>query len=110
MAYPDELKQLIVNSIAKVQGVVEPVKAKDYKEAFEIGSMVIKEVEAYSSKVSKLSGEEKRQLAIDVLNTLIDVPVLPEFIEAIAIGKLIDVIVSILNRIFGRQWIEKVLW
>jgi len=44
------------------------------------------------------SGEEKKAFAVNALNSMIDVPFIPEFIEAKLLGAAIDLAVYIFNK------------
>ncbi len=44
------------------------------------------------------SGEEKKQKVIEIINKIVDIPVIPEFLEEKILGVLIDLIVFIFNK------------
>lgn len=54
-----------------------------------------------------LAGTEKRELAVEIINRLIDIPYVPEAMESILIGFTIDAIVGAFNRKFGNSWSVK---
>lgn len=74
------------------------------KLAIKIVPDVVKAVEAVSAEIPA-SGEEKKELAIKVINDLIDIPYLPETLEAVIIGFAIDVAVDAFNKAKG--WAHK---
>ena len=75
----------------------------NYKEWF------VKVEEAVKQAELKFPGGEginKRKFAIDVINAVVDVPFIPEFIEKEIIGLLVDFCIWIYNRYFGKRWID----
>lgn len=56
----------------------------------------------------KLAGEKKRDLAVAIINKLVDLPFLNESMEATVIGFVIDAIVTAFNRNFGKNWFSKI--
>lgn len=86
----------IINRIKSVHGVDGAVSA--------IPDVILM-VEKYAAGITGLSGPDKKALAIEILNTLIDVPLLPEAIEAKLIGIAIDAAVGALNKIAGKEWV-----
>jgi len=76
----------------------------NYKEWF------VKVEEAVKQAELKFGGGEginKRKFAIDVINAVVDVPFIPEFIEKEIIGLLVDFCVHFYNKWFTKQWIKK---
>lgn len=68
---------------------------------------VVHKVEQLAAKV-KLAGSDKRALAIKVVNLLVDIPYVPENIEAWVIGHAIDAIVAAFNKKLGKGWLAKI--
>ena len=62
----------------------------------ELVKTVIEKVEFYKD----LTGEEKREIAVGVLNKAVDIPMLPEFMEERVFGLLVDVTVNLLNNFY----------
>ncbi len=54
----------------------------------------------------KLSSEQKRKLAVDVINLLVNVPAIPEWLEGKIIGIIVDAVVEFANDAFGKAWRE----
>jgi len=65
----------------------------------ELVKTVIEKVEFYKD----LTGEQKREIAVGVLNKAVDIPMLPEFMEERVFGLLVDVTVNLLNNFFGKN-------
>ena len=51
-------------------------------------------------------GSSKRDTAVAIINSLIDIPFVLEWLEGRMIGLLVDFIVDLFNRKFGKRWIE----
>jgi hypothetical protein len=85
----------------------EAVKVKSIADAIKIVPEVIKKVEVVAKDV-KMAGAEKKELAVAILNILIDIPFVPEAMEGMIISFAIDAAVAALNRLFGKQWLTQV--
>jgi len=75
-------------------------------EVFDIVSQVVQTIENFASELSDISGEEKRDAAVEILNEILDVPFMPEFVEASLLGWSIDLTVSLFNKIGGNEWLR----
>ncbi len=53
------------------------------------------------------SGEEKKKAAVKLINEFVNIPVLPEALEAVLIEILIDFAIYLLNQAFGKNWLSK---
>lgn len=67
----------------------------------------IKSVEFEAIKEG-FKGSDKKQLAIAIINKLVNIPVIPEWLEEKIIGFAIDAIIVTLNKFFGKKWGEKI--
>lgn len=67
---------------------------------------VIAEVELAAQKTQGMTSAEKKELAINIINRLIDIPLIPESVEAMLLGYAIDAIVAALNKLVGKDWIK----
>jgi len=70
---------------------------------------VLVEVEKTAKDLGGMLGADKKKLAVDVINTLIDIPMIPEWGEAILIEYVIDIVVTLFNKWFGHTWLDKIL-
>jgi len=70
---------------------------------------VIVEVEKTAQEVGGMLGAEKKELAVAILNKLIDIPILPEWVEAKVIEYIIDVVIALMNKWFGKLWIKTIV-
>lgn len=69
---------------------------------------VLLAVEEVKLETGTLSGEHKREIASRVLNLLINLPILPEWIEGKILGMAVDWFVAFFNRSFGHSWMAQV--
>ena len=70
---------------------------------------IIATTDLISKNFEKMSSKEKRDVVIHVVNSFIDIPVLPEWLEEKAIGRLINIIVGSFNSQFGKDWVNKII-
>jgi hypothetical protein len=108
----DEQKAVIEKLAGEIIAGMESIKAeaakvKGLRDALAILPDIIKKVEEVAKSAS-LAGNEKKALAIAVLNKLIDIPWLPEAAEGMIIGLAIDAIITAVNKWFRKAWLEKV--
>lgn len=69
---------------------------------------VISRVEEVQSVTAALTGDQKKEVAGRVLNLLINLPIIPEWIEAKIFGLAVDWFVEFFNRSFSKTWLPKV--
>lgn len=118
-----ELAGKVVEEIKDSADILDGVKA--VKAAWASESNVIKKAfKAVSADVSvitdvvqrvetlgadlKLAGAQKKDLAVAVINTLVDIPWVPEALEAQLIEFAVDAIVGAFNKKLGKDWLAKV--
>lgn len=82
-------------SIKSVNGLIDTIQ------------IVLTEVEKLGKAVEGMTGQEKKDLAVEIINKQIDIPFLPEFVEAKLISQVIDIVVGYLNKWFGKAWLGK---
>ena len=68
---------------------------------------VIKRVEEIGANL-KLAGKQKKELAVAVINKLVNLPVLNESMEAMVIGFAVDAMVTGFNEHFTKDWYKKI--
>jgi len=103
MDYEKKAKELL----EKLDGLKDKVKAvKTLKDAAAVIPDVICVVEATGTD-EDLKGADKKELAVAILNALVDIPFLPESVEAMLIGWAIDAVIAALNKLVGKDWLEK---
>ena len=101
---------LVSELIGELKEKVYEVKHLDLKrpkELFKAVVIVIRFIESLA-KQERIVKTDKKTLALEILNTLIDVPYIPEFLEQSLFSWLIDMCVETLNRTLGKLWLEKV--
>jgi len=112
-----EKKALVKEIVEKVQSILSDVKTvKDFsvkstRTLIGVAELIVSFVEQYGG-LRKLSGTEKKALAVDVLNEFINIKVkfvprkLMDKIEGYVIGLVIETIVSVLNKKLGKAWLQ----
>lgn len=102
-----------MNALAeKVMADMAAVKAelKDFKgsigDAIRNIPDVVHAVERVAADL-KLAGEQKKELAVSILNKMIDIPLAPEAVEAVLIGFAVDAVVAAFNK-YGKSWVSKI--
>ena len=91
--------------LAKLETVKEKFKdVASLKDALAAIPDVISLVEA---EASDLAGADKKKLAVEVLNGLVDIPFVPESVEGMLIGWAIDAVIAALNKLVGNDWLKK---
>ena len=100
----NKLAAEVVEDLAALKAEAKSVKS--VKDAFKVIPAVIKRVEEISKNV-KLASSQKKELAVAVLNKLVDIPWVPEAAEAVLIGLAIDAIIAAVNKWFGANWLAK---
>ena len=76
------------------------------KEAYDIIVEAIRVIEDYSENVQQLTSEDKKAVAVKLMNEIIDIPWTPEFVEASLISWSIDLVVDVFNKVGGNKWLE----
>jgi len=102
-----ELVKEIVGDIRELYGKIKTVKTlgpKSVGVAIDIIEDVTIAIEEHSDEFETLSGSAKKKLAIDIINELIDIPVLPEIMEAKIIGFIVDTVIRLKNKWLGKGW------
>ncbi|MDD2773393.1 MAG: hypothetical protein PHP45_06825 [Elusimicrobiales bacterium] len=100
MDYKAKAKELIEKSKA---ALLELKQIKTLDDAAKVLPDVIKLVEGVGADEG-LKGADKRELAVAIINELVDVPFLPEKLEEVLIGWGVDTTVHALNKLLGQDW------
>lgn len=81
-----------------------------HKEVFDdilaAGVFVVEKVCADLKEVAV--GGVKRQALVDFLNSIIDIPWVPEGLEDNMIGFAVDKMIGLLNKLLGKNWLERI--
>ncbi len=75
-------------------------------EVYSIIVEVVQTIEVYSDSVRTLTGEDKKAVAVEMLNDIVDIPFIPEFVEGALIGWSIDLVIMLFNKYIGQDWIN----
>ena len=88
---------------------IEKWNTEAFLGVFQLTLQTVKEVEAWMPEFKPLTSEQKKKVAVEVLNKFIDIPFVPDWLEDnfIAIG--VDKVVDLLNKLFGHDWFKKTL-
>lgn len=65
---------------------------------------VVLAIEDLAQELGGIPGEQKRQAAIEFINKHVNIPVLPEWVEAMIIGEIVDFVVAEFNELYGHRW------
>ncbi len=68
---------------------------------------LVKAVETAENELGLTTGREKRDFAVRMINAAVDIPWLPEWVEAIVFGWMIDLAIYLFNRWWGHRWIDQ---
>ena len=114
----DEIKTLIATDISALKDQIKNIVwnpqtgAKQDAQNLEIlASIAIKVsslVESANSDLNKYSGDDKKESAVQIIQSYVDVPGVPAFIERMIIVACVDGGVTKLNKLFGNSWFDKV--
>lgn len=101
-----------VNLVIDGAKTVNNFSIKSTRKILDIVDSVITTIEQHSEHISKLSGEDKKKLAVEVLNKMINIKIkflprkLMDKIEGILIGFAIEFAVGFLNKKLGKAWLQ----
>jgi len=73
------------------------IKKHDFFSILTAVTVIVKVVEEAASQFKGLTGKEKQQIAVTVLNRLIDIPFIPESMEQWLFEYVVDLVVGRLN-------------
>lgn len=82
----------------------EALKARGVKGWGSLVPAVIVRVEQIREAGAPLSGPEKKAVAATVLNRLVNLPIVPEFVEQKIFEAAVDWFVEFFNRSYGHKW------
>lgn len=121
-----EIKELAEKAIADLKEMAD-IKdgAKAVKDAWTSESNILKKAfKAVAAAVALISdvvehvevigvdaalaGAQKKELAVEIINKLIDIPYVPEAAEGVLIDFTVDAIVGAFNKKFGKGWLAKI--
>jgi len=105
----------VLDSVGKkVQATIDTLKQnKDWSMdsingKIDMIQLTVTEVEKAALDLGGMTGEEKKKLAVEIINNRIDIPILPENAEALLIGWVIDFFIGVVNKIIGKLWVKKI--
>ena len=101
-----ETVQELLEEIKSFRTELKEHKVNSLRGAFDTVAFVVKFVENSAVK-GKIAKADKKQFATDLINELVDIPMIPEIAEEKVIGVLIEAVVAFANQHFGKLWVAK---
>lgn len=104
-----ELLEQIVEKVTVAQGKAKDLKEKTTVEIItEISKVIPDIIIEVETLGSALDSADKKKLAVEAVLKWANIKALPDVVERQVIGVIIDCIISLLNKWFGKDWISKV--
>jgi len=94
----------VLTDLADILAQVKEIKSFNIPLFLKVVYLVVQKVEYRVAHLDGWTGADKRLLATTVLNQLVNVPILPEWIEEKIIGLIVDVVVGTYNEVMGKTW------
>lgn len=104
---PDSLVSVLIKELKEKVQEIKELNLRSPKQLLTAVVIVVRFIESLA-KNERIRKEDKKSMALEILNSLIDIPYLPEFLEQSIFSWLIEMCVETLNRTLGKLWIEKV--
>jgi hypothetical protein len=108
MSLGTEYATRLYEFLAKVWAEMKAVKGWNLQALYDVVADAVEEAEAIAQEIGGLDGATRKEMVIDAVNALIDIPLLPEWAEKKVfegvLGLLIDQVVALLNRKIGHDW------
>jgi hypothetical protein len=105
-AVVEQLKTILVSTKARIADN-DGWDVGDAADVFEAIVLVATAVDQFASEFGALTSDEKKQVAVDTLDSLIDVPIVPDWLERATFGVLFDLTIFILNKFVGVDWAQR---
>lgn len=93
----EEIKTLFSASVEQLKKVKLTHPLVGAVIIFHVAKAVVLKVEEMAAQLGGMTGAEKKKLACDTINSLIDIPFIPEWMEGTIISWAIDAAVSYFN-------------
>jgi len=90
-------------AFSRAQEVIKKYSTKEIS-LIQLVQGVVTIIEEYAKEVAStvaagvVSGQDKKKIAVSILNAAIDIPWVPEAVEAVILGYLVDWVVDLLNK------------
>lgn len=78
----------------------------DIEDAIRFIGEVIAKIEALAPEIGGLTGREKKKVAVVLVNEFVNIPFVPEWLEAKVFDYVIEAIVKTLNSYLGKGWLS----
>jgi len=107
MIFPKELVDEIISASGEfLKKVGEFSTGFSLKKLYDVIIFVVMEVEKLAITIGNMSSEEKCELAVDLILKIVKIPVVPEFILKPLLKWLISYVVSEINKLIGKKWLN----
>lgn len=104
MSVVDDVVGQVKSSLLAIGAGIEKLRGFNLSAIVALIADVVLRVERIVPEYGRLSSSEKKEAATKVLNELIDIPALPEWLEEKVFGLVIDALVMAMNKWFGKSW------
>ena len=102
----------IIEETKTASSKMDSLNVKNSRKVLDLVGTVITLIEQHSDTVEKLSGKEKKRLAVNILNKFININLkfiprkIMDKIEGIIIGFAIEFAIGWLNKKLGKSWLQ----
>jgi len=106
----NKLAELMREELHYILAALKTIDKVDWKVIGRVMIFLVHRIELLAKEVGEgeFSGQDKKRALVTVVNEVINLPFLPEFVEAHLFSAILDIIVAAYNEAFGHFWIEKV--
>lgn len=102
-----ETADKLISKLEKVGKVFQGKKLSSWNDLGQLLSEIVPELEGLKNSAGEiLSGNQKKEIAIEVVLAFVKIPYVPKFMLRLIVSKAIDALIGFLNRKFGDKWTE----
>jgi hypothetical protein len=99
----DAFAKQVIDAYEAIKGKLSGIHILDIPQAF---ADFVKIAERLALDAGGVSGQDKRDAVVKIIDDLIKLPFYLELLDGLVIGIIIDRIISALNKKFGHSWID----
>ena len=104
-----ELVAEVVDAVIETHGKIKSLRGKKVVEVISVVSQILPDILKKVEELGdKLGSADKKELAIEASLKYCNIKYLPDSVERQLIGFMIDGSISMLNKWFGKSWLEKI--
>lgn len=111
-----KIEPLLLDILAKLKLLSFPKKASDFKDFVatvqnlkRAVEKIVVLVESYGEQIKPLSSEQKKDLAVEMLDALFEFPLALELADTTIFALLVSFVVDDLNTQFGQKWTPDII-